>query len=51
MPNDLRQLDTEAVIRAKLVELIRLCADHGINFERLAREAIDFCDAEGPHSN
>jgi hypothetical protein len=52
MRTDLQQqkLNTEAAIRAKLVELIRLCAGHGINFARLAREAIDYCDPEGPYS-
>jgi hypothetical protein len=51
MPNDLQRLDTETAIRAKLIELIRLCAGHGINFSRLAREAIEFCDPEGPYSH
>jgi hypothetical protein len=51
MPKDLQPLDTETAIRAKLIELIRLCAGHGINFARLAREAIEFCDPEGPYTH
>jgi hypothetical protein len=34
------------MIRTKLVELIRLGAEHGINVETLMREALEFCDVE-----
>ena len=38
--------DIEAVIRTKLVELIRLSTEHGIRIETLMREALDLCDPE-----
>jgi hypothetical protein len=40
--------DIEAAIRTKLIELIRLSVQHGIDIERLIREAVDFCDPDPP---
>ena len=35
-------------IRAKLVEMIRLAADHSIDIEALIYEALDIADLESP---
>lgn len=43
--------DIEAVIRVKLIELIRLASKHGIRIDALMREALYFCDAEPPYCN
>jgi len=51
MPNNPSRHDIENVIRMKLIELIRLGAEHGIRIEHLMYEALDLCDAEPPHSN
>jgi hypothetical protein len=37
-----------AMLKASLVELIRLAAAQNIDIEPLMREAIDICDPEGP---
>ena len=42
--------DIEALIRSKLIELVRLGSEHGIRIEALMREAIELCDAEPPFS-
>jgi hypothetical protein len=39
---------SEALIYDKLVQLIRLCAAHGIRVEPLMTRAIEDCDAEPP---
>lgn len=39
--------DIEAVIREKLIELVRLSAEHGIRIDTLMYEALDLCDVEG----
>lgn len=44
--NDLRQPLDKAAIRAKLVELIRLAAQHGIDIQALIFEALDIADVE-----
>lgn len=38
--------EIEAIIRTKLIELIRLCTKHGIRIETLMRGALDICDPE-----
>jgi hypothetical protein len=43
-----KRRDIEAMIRDKLIELIRLSADHGIRIDALMYEALDLCDVEGP---
>jgi hypothetical protein len=43
--------DIETLIRAKLIELIRLSCEHGIDIEGLMRDAISFCDPDGPFCN
>jgi hypothetical protein len=48
MSNDVQRPEIEQIIRAKLIELIRLSADHGIDIERLMYDALDFCDPETP---
>jgi len=51
MPNDVQRRDIENAIRAKLIELVRLAAAHGIRIEPLMYEALDICDAEPPFSS
>jgi hypothetical protein len=46
----LQRRNVEFDIRAKLVELIRLSAQHGIPIESLMHDALDRCDPEGPFS-
>ena len=43
------QLDRPAIkafIRAKLIELIRLSSEHGIDIQSLMYEALHMCDRE-----
>ena len=51
MPNDVQRRDIDNAIRAKLIELVRLAAAHGIRSEPLMSEALDICDAEPPFSD
>jgi hypothetical protein len=44
-------IDIEATIRSKLIELIRLSAEHSINIDKLMYDALDFCDSEPPFSH
>ena len=49
MTDQLKSLDrqdAEAFIRAKLIELIRMSAEHGIRIDALMYEALDQCDSE-----
>jgi hypothetical protein len=48
MTNDLRQPIDKNTIRAKLVELIRRAAEHGIDIAALIYEALDIADVEPP---
>jgi hypothetical protein len=48
MSNDVQRREIEQAIRAKLIELIRLSTEHGIDIERLMYDALDFCDPEPP---
>ena len=38
--------EAEAMIRAKLIELIHLATAHGIDIQALMHEALDHCDPE-----
>jgi hypothetical protein len=38
----------ETLIRARLIELIQLSTENGIDIEMLMRDAIDVCDVEPP---
>jgi hypothetical protein len=48
MPQQLERPEVEVMIRAKLVELIQLAAEHAIDIQTLMHEALDFCDPEPP---
>ena len=50
MPQQLERQKVEAMIRAKLIELVRLAAQHDISIDTLMYEALDLCDAEGSSS-
>lgn len=41
----------ETLIRAPLIELIQLSTEHDIDIEMQMRDAMDFCDPEGPFSS
>jgi hypothetical protein len=40
--------DIEALIRSKLIVLIRLSSERGIRIAALMHEALEHCDAEPP---
>jgi len=42
--------DAQAFIHAKLIELVRMSAEHGIRIDALMYKALEFCDAEPPFS-
>jgi hypothetical protein len=50
MSREISKTEIENLIRAKLAELIRLAAQHGIGIEPLIYEALDLCDPEPPLS-
>jgi hypothetical protein len=46
----LSRQEAEAFIRAKLIELVRSCVEHGIKIDTLMYDVLDQCDPEGPLS-
>ncbi len=46
MTENQQRRDIEALIRAKLIELIRLSCEHNIRIEWLMNEALEVCDPE-----
>jgi hypothetical protein len=46
MADNKQRRDIEALIRAKLIELIRLSCEHNIRIERLMHEALELSDPE-----
>jgi hypothetical protein len=46
MMKQLSKAEVENHIRGRLIVLVQLGADHGIDIERLMREALDACDIE-----
>ena len=51
MPQQLERQKIEAMIRLKLIELIRLAAQHDIRIDTLMYEALDCCDDDPPFSD
>jgi hypothetical protein len=48
MTTPLERREVEAMIRAKLVELIQLAAEHGIDIQTLMHKTLARCDPEPP---
>jgi hypothetical protein len=48
MPQQLERPEVEAMIRAKLVELIQLAAEHAIDIQTLIYKTLARCDPEPP---
>jgi hypothetical protein len=48
MIDELLPLTDKSAIRARLVELIRLAKEHGIDIEGLMYEALEIADMEPP---
>ena len=46
MTDDLQRSDIRTTIRTKLIELIRLSVEHGIDIEMLMHEALGLCDPD-----
>ena len=46
MADDLQRRDIRTTIRTRLIELIRLSVEHGIDIEMLMYEALDLCDPD-----
>ncbi len=40
--------EVKAMLKAKLIELIHLAVEHGIDIQTLMHEALDHCDPEPP---
>ena len=51
MPQQFERQEVKAMLKAKLIELIRLAVRHGIDIQTLMHEALDFCDPEPPFCN
>ena len=46
MSKQLDRPEIEAMLRAKLIELIELSCEHGIDIQSLMNEALHICDPE-----